>query len=697
MNAATADLGGGPLMSFKSLIAGTAMGLGLGSLAGAQTLNTYGMPGLIEMPSALALPDATIAGSISASGSDRRVTLAFQLTKRLTASFRYAELDNWTVNGQDNDRSFDVQFLLVEESDRLPAIAIGLRDFMGKGTYGAEYIVATKQVHPKLRVTAGLGWGRLSDSATVRTGANPQGGAPTGKQWFDGPVGAFAGLEWQTPVDGLTFKAEYSSDDYTREVAAGAARRDSPVNFGIEYKTKQNLSFGLYYLNGDSVALRFSAAINPKRPPTEASMERAPIPIVSRPVNYSRSTDWAANPNYTTTARKQFAALLKEQGLAVEALSVTGTTAELRLRNPTYNATAQAVGRAARAMAFVLPPSVETFIVTPTVNGVAASSVVLRRADLEALEHDPMGTERIYERAEVRSAFALPAGAEFGDGLYPKFSWSIAPFVSLSLFDGSGPLRASAGLRASGDYYIAPGLSLSASVTQRVFGNQKDETPPPSGLPRVRTDRALYKRDGKLALERLTLDYIFKPAPDWFGRVSVGYLETMFGGVSTEVLWHPAGQSWGLGAEVNYAMQRDFDQRFGFQSYDVVMGHVSAYWQVNKGLHAQLDVGRYLAGDWGATLSVDRVFANGWRMGAYATLTDANYAAYGEGSFTKGFRMSVPLSWGVGTPNRKTYAIDMNTLARDGGARLDVQNRLYDMVNEYQRPGLQNSWARFWR
>ena len=64
MNAATADLGGGPLMSFKSVIAGTAMGLGLGSLAGAQTLNTYGMPGLIEMPSALALPDATIATSI---------------------------------------------------------------------------------------------------------------------------------------------------------------------------------------------------------------------------------------------------------------------------------------------------------------------------------------------------------------------------------------------------------------------------------------------------------------------------------------------------------------------------------------------------------------------------------------------------------------------------------------------------------
>ena len=90
-------------------------------------------------------------------------------------------------------------------------------------------------------------------------------------------------------------------------------------------------------------------------------------------------------------------------------------------------------------------------------------------------------------------------------------------------------------------------------------------------------------------------------------------------------------------------------------------------------------------------------FANGWRMGAYATVTDADPAAFGEGSFSKGLRLSVPLSWGIGTPTRKTYAIDMNTEARDGGARLNVNNRLHGLVSEYQRPGLEANWARFWR
>lgn len=159
----------------------------------------------------------------------------------------------------------------------------------------------------------------------------------------------------------------------------------------------------------------------------------------------------------------------------------------------------------------------------------------------------------------------------------------------------------------------------------------------------------------------------------------------------------PANQRWGLGVDLNYVKQRDFDQLLGFQDYDTVTGHVSAYWAVNRGLTAQLDVGRYLAGDWGATLSVDRVFANGWRMGAYATVTDADPSAFGDGSFTKGLRLSVPLSWGIGTPTRKTYAIDMNTEARDGGARLNVEKRLYGLVSEYQRPGLEANWARFWR
>ena len=52
-----------------------------------------------------------------------------------------------------------------------------------------------------------------------------------------------------------------------------------------------------------------------------------------------------------------------------------------------------------------------------------------------------------------------------------------------------------------------------------------------------------------------------------------------------------------------------------------------------------------LRGDWGATFSLDREFNNGFRVGGYFTLTDVSSEDFGEGSFDKGIRFEVPLSW----------------------------------------------------
>ena len=664
-----------------------------------QSLNLYGNSGLIDMPTAEPQPDAQISGTISDSKSDRKITLSFQLTQRLSTSFRYSELKNWAIATNTNDRSFDVKFQINKETKTLPNIAIGLRDFMGLGAYGAEYIVATKKIHPKLQLTGGLGWGRLGNSGNVadlRVGSNPQGGVPTSSQWFDGPVAFFGGAEWTSPFRGLTFKAEYSPDQYAREVANAAIERKDSFNFGLEYKRRDSMTFGIYYLHGSEVGLRFSTAVNPKNPPKARSSEPAPLPVRARPMDQHQGTRSTNQPSFNMTARSKFSAILKKQGLAVEAVAVSGTSAELRVRNHTFNASAQAIGRSARAMSFAMPPSVEEFIITPVVNGIPASSVVIRRSDLEQFENEAMGTEKMLSATQIRSPFAQSDGTGIQPGLYPNFRWTIEPYVSISLFDSSGPARASTGLRASADYFVTHNFSITGAVTQRVLGNQKNETPPPSGLTRVRTDRARYKREGKTALETLTADYLLKPSPDFYGRVSLGYLENMFGGVSSEILWKPAGQNWGFGVDANYVKLRDFNQRLGLRGNGIATGHLSTYWSVNRNLMAQLDLGRYLAGDYGATLSVDRVFANGWRMGAYATVTDADAAAFGNGSFKKGLRLSVPLSWGIGTPLRKSYAIDMNTQARDGGARLHVKNRLHSIVNEYQRPGLEANWARFW-
>jgi hypothetical protein len=171
----------------------------------------------------------------------------------------------------------------------------------------------------------------------------------------------------------------------------------------------------------------------------------------------------------------------------------------------------------------------------------------------------------------------------------------------------------------------------------------------------------------------------------------------MYAGLSTELLWKRVDSRLALGVEVNYVQQRDFDQMFGFRDYDVLTGHASAYYDFGQGYHAQLDVGRYLAGDVGATLSLDREFANGWRVGVFATLTDVTSEDFGEGSFDKGFRLTIPLQPLLGRASRASNAMTVRPLTRDGGARLDVRDRLYEQVRDYHRPELEKTWGRVWR
>jgi len=268
------------------------------------------------------------------------------------------------------------------------------------------------------------------------------------------------------------------------------------------------------------------------------------------------------------------------------------------------------------------------------------------------------------------------------------------------LFDPDNPFLADVGLRFTASHDVRPGLYLWGIVEKKAFGNRgKVRRESDSTLPHVRSDSAIYAREGDPAVRSLTLAHYFRPGRDLYGRVTAGYLEQMYGGVSGELLWKPVNSRIAMGAEMNWVRQRDFDQLFGFRDYRIATGHVSGYWEMAAGLFGQIDVGRYLAGDWGATLRVDREFRNGWQVGAYATFTDVSFEDFGEGSFDKGILITIPLESIAGRPvkrARKT-GIVIRPLYRDGGARLHVDGRLYETVRSYHDPGLRESWGRFWR
>ena len=75
--------------------------------------------------------------------------VSFQALPRLGVSFRYGGqgLGGGYAQGRVNwDRSFDAQISLRDEGQFLPAISLGLRDFIGTGWYSSEYIVGIHQL-----------------------------------------------------------------------------------------------------------------------------------------------------------------------------------------------------------------------------------------------------------------------------------------------------------------------------------------------------------------------------------------------------------------------------------------------------------------------------------------------------------------------------------------------------------------------
>ena len=681
------------------------------------TYNLYGAPGLIDMPTAQSAEDGELSTTVSTFQGQTRTTLSFQITPRLSGSFRYATIDNWSpTGGRTWDRSFDLRYRFIDEGRYRPAVAIGLQDFMGTGLYSSEYIVATKTIGNRLSLTGGIGWGRMGSYngftnplGALHDGFNTRpvdfglGGKPSFNHWFRGDAALFGGASYAVS-DRLTLKAEYSSDAYVGETTRGLAPdrfvHRSPLNFGVDYRVSKGVNLSAAYLYGSVLAVSASFSFNPRYAPNGGSLGPAPLPVKPRPSRQispeSWGVGWAENAAVTSAMQGAISKIMATEGLELEALRLKGSTAYVRFRNLRYEAAPQAVGRTARILTQVLPASVETFQIEPSVEGMTPSTITLHRRDVEQLEFAPNGAKLSYSRTVIKAAEPHDRVKSLPE-LYPNLTWGIAPYMEVSVFDPDRPITAQVGVEASARVELGSGLSLSGAIRQPVAGNLDTDRVSDSVIQHVRSDSNIYaKADGPL-IDRLTFDYFFQPGKNLYGRVSAGYLEQMYGGVSTELLWKPVDSRLALGAELNYVKQRDFDQLFGFQDYDTVTGHASAYYDFGNGFHGQVDVGRYLAEDWGATFTLDREFANGWKVGAYFTLTNVPFEDFGEGSFDKGLRLTIPVSWAIGRPSRRNVTTTIKSLSRDGGARLDIDNRLYEKVREWHDPSLETRWGRFWR
>ncbi|MEM9813119.1 MAG: YjbH domain-containing protein, partial [Pseudomonadota bacterium] len=486
----------------------------------------FGGPGLIDAPVGASPEDAEISASFSYFEGTQRTALSFQAAPRVNATIRFATLQDADEDGSDLAfRSFDLHFQVVDEGRLVPGVAVGFRDFLGDGVYGAEYIAATKEVLPGVMLTGGVGWGRLATADGFDFGVEDTRELtdPTGRPQFDayfqGDAAFFAGIEWHTPIPGLTLKADYVEDAYDVEEDAGGLEPSVPFNFAATWSPNEYVSLTGAYLYGDKIGAQLTFTANPRKPLAPPDLGSGPPPLIVRADDAPRGTAWATAVDnreaLTTALGEAFAA----DGIRIEASRIMGDTVDLYIVNEDIQRTPKAIGRIARILASALPASVEVFRITPVEAGLPTTTVELRRSDLEALVDRPDATMQSFERAVFADAAPRLSGPAVvrppEDG---RFFWSLSPRVPLNFFDTDDPPDLDAQIVARASFEVMRGLSVTGELSRFVIGSdQETVSTSTSTLPRVRSDADLYFSGRDVEVERLTADYVVKAMPAVYG------------------------------------------------------------------------------------------------------------------------------------------------------------------------------------
>ncbi len=786
--------------------------------------DTFGGVGLIDMPSARMAQDGALSLSGSFFKNNQHYNFAFQALPWLETSFRYSGLQHFEPSyAVYYDRSFAFKARLLQESDWLPALAVGVDDIVGTGVYGAEYVVASKQIGA-LDFTLGIGWGR---KATAQTFKNPltllsksfenrtvypfdvAGSSGLSNLFHGADAGVFGGVTWATPIEGLSLIGEYSSDKYVLEAAHGNFLPANQFNAGAAYQITDSFTVGAHWLYGREFGLTLSAELGSAGSSVAGAIDSTPwdeprmrsydeqaaamsalrtgktaltasyssgtlvdalwsvaslsnvsvsgetviievirgdlksicqtatgliaqyasdmsflsvsdgrqavqcaIPQRQAAPAYNRflmpiglSTvaagpvviDASATPlDDSKTAASRIRSDLQKQSIQVIAIDLSAGIATIYYSNGKYFHERDAVNRITRTLMAQAPLNIEKFrIISAQLNEPQREFDVMREAlEREYSQTDTISVDAITATAPPLENTVLAAAIR---NSFPKFYWDIFPQFRQELFDPSNPFAVQFLAGAEGSVELFRGFSLVGEAELNLYDNFNAGRPSDSVLPHVRTDFLNYFTKGKNGIGDLEADYRFRLAPNVYGLVRAGYLESMFAGFGGELLWRPEGERWSLGIDLYDVRQRAFDRLFGLRDYNAFTGHVSLYYESPwYNLRFALHAGQYLAGDHGLTLEMTRRFSTGVELGAFMTRTNASAYQFGEGSFDKGIIIRIPIGWVLPMNTQQQFNMDIRPVQRDGGQRLAGDTILYEETQRTSAGEMERAFGASW-
>lgn len=656
----------------------------------------WGSVGLLQMPTARFRETGSVSASISHVQPYNRISIMFQPLDWLEGGFRYTEIRNRKYGPEDfsgdqtfKDKSIDFKLRLLKESERLPALAIGMRDLGGTSLFSGEYLVASKR-HGDWDATLGMGWGNLAsrggffnpfsyvftDKFDDRSPSGNTTSDVNSGNYFRGETSLFAGVEWHSQDRQLTLKAEYDANNYEREPLGNRFDVDFPINIGAVYRVNRFIETQLAFERGNSVSVGVTLHGDLSALRAEKTNDLPALPVQS------------ARPDKLAATWPQVAQAIQAQtGSQVLEVRESGNAMTVVMSTPNSTYLAPKIERAGRVMHAVAPAGIDWFNFELQNSGLSATTVSVDRQEL-------IDRATRWQTADEVTRLLTPetpsrqgiAEKELYTQEPGRFGYNFGLDYNQIIGGPEGFILFQLDAVASARYNFDRNTWLFGSARGRIYDTYDDFTfDGRSGLPRVRTDVRRYLTEAPVAVTNLQLSRTFQNDEDSFTMFYAGYLERMFAGFGVEWMYRPQGSPVAVGVDINRARQRDFDGGFGLRDYLVTTGHATFYWDTGfQDLLAVAKIGRYLAGDIGVTFDLSRVFRNGVGMGAYATFTDASREEFGEGGFSKGIYLNVPFDALLNNSTRTGTTLGWSPLTRDGGAVLARSFGLFSLTDTRQ-------------
>ncbi|UVL00664.1 YjbH domain-containing protein [Pseudomonas sp. B21-048] len=658
------------------------------------TQSDFGGVGLLQTPTARMAPAGELSATASRTDPYSRYSFSLQPFDWLEGSFRYTAITNRNYGPEDfsgdqsfKDKAIDIKARLWEETRWAPQVAIGARDIGGTGLFSSEYFVANKR-YGELDFSLGIAWGYLGNRGDFsnpfavfgsKFNDRPESSAAVARAgdvntnaYFRGHPSLFGGVAYQTPWAPLSLKLEYEGNDYKNEPLDNAIKQDLPINIGVVYKLADSIDLSAGWERGNTAMFGITLHTNfvsRKTPVKTYDPPAEPLPT-QEPSTPTDQVNWADVSNR----------LQQNAGYKVKRITQRGSELMVYGEQSRYFYSAKAVGRASRILDNSVNQDIDWFTLVNQRYDMSIEETSVPRETFRAVVNNDQPLKDLHRTTEVNPATAHRETTLYTQALEP-FSYGLGLGYKQNIGGPDGLLyQFTADVDA--EYRFTRNTWWSGLLSANLLNNYDKFTyDAPSGLPRVRTDLRQYVTTSDVTMPTFQFNHAAQLDRDLYGMVYGGYLESMFAGVGSEVLYRPTGKRWSLGADLNFVRQRDFDQGFGLRDYKTVTGHITSYTELPNDMLAAVSVGRYLARDWGTTVDLSREFKNGVKFGGWVTLTSASKEEYGEGSFDKGIYVSIPFDELLSTSTMRRANIVWAPLTRDGGARLSRAYSLQTMTD----------------